>query len=109
MIKFTEEGDVLRSTVFGGKLSTSDYWYSSNQLDPHMLLSNLGISEERVIGFLKEMQSNGIVSERYYPLSSFTFFSEEDKMFVIDNIKAYMSFITNQFLTPVVDSLVKTK
>jgi len=56
--------------------------------------------------FLAEMQDNGFVTESYYPLSSFSFFSDEDKIFVIKDIKEYMEFSKEKFLEHVVDSLL---
>jgi hypothetical protein len=58
------------------------------------------------MSFLEEMETYEIVSERYYPLSSFSFFSEKEKIFVIGDIKSYMGYITEKFLAPVVNSLL---
>jgi len=107
LIDFSGDGEEYRSMFYGEDSTPSDYWFSSNRVDPRTLLSSLGISESRIMNFLEEMQNKEIVSERYYPVSSFSFFSEEDKIFVIRNIKSYMSYITKKFLTPVVDSLLK--
>jgi len=107
LINFSGDGAEFRSMFFGEDSSPPDYWYSSNRSDPRELLSSLGISESRIMGFLGEMGQKEIVNEKYYPLSSFSFFSEEDKIFVIKDIKNYMSFITKKFLTPVVNSLIE--
>ena len=107
LINFSGDGEEYRSMFFGDDSGPSDFWFSSNRSDPRSLLSSLGISESRIMGFLGEMQGEEIVNERYYPLSSFSFFSDEDKIFVISDIKSFMSYITSKFLTPVVDSLLK--
>jgi len=106
LINFSGEGEEYRSMFFGDDSGPSDFWFSSNRSDPRALLSNLGISESRIMGFLGEMQGKEIVNERYYPLSSFSFFSDDDKIFVVRDIKSFMSYITSKFLTPVVDSLL---
>ena len=107
LIDFTGDGEQLRSMFFSEGAISTDYWTGSNQTGPHTMLSSLGVSEKRAIGFLEEMQVKDIVSERYYPMSSFSSFGEEDKIFVIKDIKDYMDFISKKFLTPVVDSLLK--
>ena len=106
LIDFTGEGEEYKSMFFGDHTTPPDYWYSSNRSEPNTLLANLGISEQRAIGFLDEMENKEIVNERMYPLSSFSFFSDEEKMFVIQDIDGYMQFIKNRFLTPVVDSIL---
>lgn len=106
LINFSGEGEEYRSMFFGEDSGPSDFWFSSNSTDPRSLLSNLGISESRAIGFLGEMQAKDIVNERYYPLSSPSFFSDGEKIFVIKDIKNFMNYITKKFLTPVVDSLL---
>lgn len=106
LINFLGDGEEYRSMFFGEDSTPPDYWFSSNRSDPRMLLSSLGVSESRIMSFLEEMQTKEIVGERYYPLSSFSFFSEDDKIFVIRDIKSYMDYITNKFLTPVVDLLL---
>ncbi len=106
LINFAGEGLEYRSMFFAEDSNSTDYYLKSNLADPRALLSSLGISESRIIGFLKEMEKKEIVSERYYPLSSFAFFSEEDKIFVIKDIKKYMNFIKKKFLKHVVDSLL---
>ena len=107
LINFLGDGEEYRSMFFGEDSTPPDYWFSSNRSDPRVLLSSLGVSENRIMGFLEEMKTEEIVSERYYPLSSFSFFSEDDKIFVIRDIKSYVDYITNKFLTPVVDSLLR--
>ncbi len=106
LIDFTGDGEKYRSMFFGEGSAPPDYWFSSNRSDPHELLSSLGVSEQRVMGFLDSMREKEIVGERYYPLSSFSFFSDNDKIFVIRDIKAYIDFISKSFLVPVVDSLL---
>lgn len=106
LIDFTGDGENYRSMFFEEGSAPPDYWFSSNRSDPHELLSSLGVSEQRVIGFLDDMQEKGIVGERHYPLSSFSFFGDNDKIFVISDIKAFMGFISKSFLEPVVDSVL---
>jgi hypothetical protein len=106
LIDFSGDGEEFRSEFFEDDSLPLDYWFSSNRSDPRTLLSSLGVGEKRVMDFLEEMQKMDIVNERYYPLSSFSFFSEDDKIFVIKNIKGFMGFINSKFLNPVVISLV---
>jgi hypothetical protein len=106
LLNFSGDGEEYRSMFFEEDSSPPNYLFSSHQSDPRMLLSSLGVSENRIMCFLEEMQTKEIVSERYYPLSSFSFFSENDKIFVISDIKSYMGYITDKFLKPVVDSLL---
>jgi len=107
LIDFGGDGEQLRSMFFDEGAITPNYWLSSNKSDPHNFLSSLGLSEKRVIGFLEEMQEKEITSERYYPMSAFSSFGEEDKIFVIKDIKGFMDFIAFKFLSPVVNSLLK--
>ena len=95
--------------MFFDNTSSPDYWFSSNRLDPHLLIANLGISEKRILYFLEEMKEKNIVTERYYPLSSFSFFKDNENIFVIRDIKAYMTYVTEKFLSPVVDALLSGK
>jgi hypothetical protein len=106
LIDFTGDAQEYKSHFFEEGTSPPDFWFSSNRNDPRTLISNLAISESRAIGFLEEMRNSGIVNERYYPLSSFSFFSEDDKIFVIRDIKGFMEYIKNKFLEPVVSSLI---
>ncbi len=106
LINFSGNGEEYRSMFYGDEINPTDYLFSSNRSDPRILLSSLGLSEKRIIGFLEEMQDKGIVGERYYPLSSSSFFSDDEKIFVIKDIKSYMDYIKKQFLTPIVDSLL---
>ncbi len=106
LINFAGEGEEYRSMFLGENASPVDYWFSSNRSDPRGFIANLGISEHRIMEFLSEMQNTGFVTERYYPLSSFSFFSDEDKIYVIKDIKKYMDFGKKKFLEPVVDSLL---
>ena len=107
LINFSGDGEEYKSMFLGDNTSPPEYWYSSNRSDPRMFISSLNLSEQRVISFLKEMQNKGIVDERFYPLSSFSFFSDEEKIFVVRNIKSYLDFIESKFLSPVAVSLIK--
>ena len=107
LIDFSGDGEYFHSMFFDKGSSPPDYWFSSNRSNPHMLLSSLDLSEKRIMDFLTDMNNKNIVSETYYPLSSFSFFSEDDRIFVIKDIKRFMDYITSKFLTPVVDSLLK--
>jgi len=106
LINFTDGQDEYRSMFLGENATPIDYWFSSNRNDPKNLIANLGLSEQRAIEFLNEMQEKGFVNERYYPFSSFSFFSDEDTIYVIKDIKKYMDFCHSKFLVPVVDSLL---
>lgn len=107
LINFAGEGTEYRSMFFNEDSNTSNYWYKINNTEPRTLLTSLGLSEKRIISFLNEMEKKDIVSERYYPISSFTFLNEEDKIFVIKDIKKYMDFIEKKFLKHVVDSILE--
>ena len=104
LINFSGVGEEYRSMFFGEDPNPSNFWISPNRSDPSKLLSSLGLSEKRLTGFLSEMQKKEIVNERYYEPSS-SFFSD-DKIFVINDIESFMSYVTNKFLSPVVDSLL---
>ena len=104
LINFSGTGEDYRSMFFREDPNTSDFWIPSTRSNPSNLLSSLGLSEKRLTGFLWEMQAKEIVNERYYQPSS-SFFSD-DKIFVINDIESFMSYVTNKFLTPVVDSLL---
>ena len=106
LINFSGEKEDYKSMFYGENSSPPDYWFSSNRSDPQELLSNLALSQKRVISFLDEMKGQNIVNERYYPLSSFSFFDDEDRIYVIQDIKKYMSFINTEFLDPVANSLL---
>ena len=106
LVNFSGDREEYRSLFYAEKSNPFDFWFLSNRSDPRMLLDSLGLSENRIIGFLEEMQGKEIVRERYYPMSSFSFFSDDEKIFVIKDIKSYMDFIKTQFLIPVVDSLL---
>ena len=106
IINFKGSGEEYKSMFLGENAAPVDYWFSSNRNDPKNFIGNLGLSEPRVIDFLNEMQEKGFVAERYYPFSSFSFFSDEDTIFVIQDIKKYMDFCQVKFLEPVVDSLL---
>ncbi len=106
LINFSGTGKKYRSMFYGDDINPRDYLFASNNSNPRMLRSSLGISEKRIIGFLEEMQDKGIVGERYYPFSSSSFFNDDEMIFVIRDINSYMDYIKTQFLTPVVDSLI---
>jgi len=106
IINFKGSGEEYRSMFLGENAAPVDYWFSSNRSDPKNFIANLGLAEPRVIEFLDEMQEKGFISERYYPFSSFSFFSDEDTIYVIQDIKKYMQFCYSKFLAPVVDSLL---
>jgi len=106
LINFADAGEEYRSMFLGENASPVDYWFSSNRSDPRGFIENLGLSEHRIMDFLSEMQKSDFVNERYYPMSSFSFFSDEDKIFVIKDIRKYMEFSKEKFLKPVVDSLL---
>ena len=107
LINFSGEGKIYRSMFFNEEKNASDFLFSNNNSDPRSLLYNLGLSEKRVISFLEEMEGKNIVTERYYPLSGFSFFNSEDKIFVIIDINEYMEFTKTKFLEPVVKSILK--
>jgi len=107
LIDFAGDREQLRSMFFNEGTITPNFWLSTNKSDPHTFLTSLGLSEKRVIGFLEEMERKEIVTERYYPMSAFSSFGEEDKIFVIRDIKKFMNFIASKFLNPVVNELLK--
>jgi hypothetical protein len=107
LINFSGDGEEYRSMFFDEGSSLPEYWFSQNSSDPHILSTSLGISEKRIIEFLNEMQRNEIVTERYYP-NSYSF-SNDDKIFVITDIKGYMDYINEKLLSPVVDSVLGEK
>jgi len=104
LINFTGAED-YRSQFFNDD-TPPDYWFSEAQSNPRRLMSNLDIGEKHVIDFLKEMTNRGIVTERFYPMNRESFFSDEDTIFVIQDIKGFMDFINGKFLNPVVNSLI---
>ena len=106
LINFAGEGEQYRSMFFGDNYTPPEYWYSSNRSDPRTLLSSLGLNEQRVIGFLHDMQGKDIVNERMYPLSSFSFFSDDEKIFIVKDINNYMKYIKERYLSPIVESLL---
>ena len=106
LIDFSGGGEDYRSMFFEDSILPLEYWLSSSESKPRSLLASLGISNKRISEFFDEMQDKGVVNQRYYPLSSDSFFSDDDTIFVIQDIKSFMGFITGKFLTPVVDSLL---
>jgi hypothetical protein len=105
LINFSGLDEEYRSILYDD-FDLSNYMSVPNITDSKMLLSTLGISKKRIISFLEDMQLREIVGERYYPLINSSFFANEDNIFVINDIKGYIEYIKNQFLTPVVDSLL---
>ena len=106
LIDFSGGGEGYRSMFFEDSVIPSDYWVSSSMTKPRSFLTSLGISNKRIVKFFNEMHSKGVVDQRYYPLSTDSFFTDDDTIFVIKDIKSFMDFITGKFLTPVVDSLL---
>ena len=106
IINFAGGGEEYKSMFIGENATPLDYWFSSNRSDPKNFISNLGLNENRIIEFLIEMENMGIVNERMYPLSSFSFFSDEDRIYLIKDIKGFMDFISKKFLGAVVNSLL---
>ena len=109
LLDFTGEREELRSMFFGEKSRISNYWFSSNQSNPQTVISALGISENRVIDFINEMKVQGFVKERSYPISTSSLDNNNERIFVINDIKGFMGFINNKFLAPVVNSLLSIK
>ena len=108
LINFSGDGESFWSVFFGDESAPSDFWYSATRTYPRSLLSQMGLSEQRILGFLRAMEQQGIVQERFYSMSSFSFFGDDDTIYVIKDIKQYMTFLTRLFLTPVIDSLLKS-
>jgi hypothetical protein len=106
LINFSRDKEEYRSKFYGEEINQTDYLITSDKSDPKKLLTALGLSEKRIISFLEEMQGKEIVGERYYPLSASSFFNDDEKIFVIKDIKSYMDYIKKQFLSPVVESLI---
>jgi len=106
LIDFSGGGGEYRSMFFEDSVLPSEYWVSSSMTKPRSFLASLGISNKRIVKFFDEMHSKGVVDKRYYPLSTDSFFTDDDTIFVIKDIKSFMDFITSKFLTPVVDSLI---
>ena len=107
LIDFSQCNDRYRSMFFGNSSFPSEWWFSSNRLNPHSLLVQLDLSKNRVVSFLRRMQRLGVIEERYYPLSTFSVFTDGDTMFVIKDIGDYMRFITETFLKPVAEALLQ--
>ena len=106
LINFTGNGVQYRAIFYEDDKNLKNYYFSSDNSDPETLLSTLGLSEKRLIEFFGEMQEKEIVVERYYSLSSSSFFIDEEMMFIIKDITRYMDYIKTKFLIPVVDSLL---
>lgn len=109
LIDFSSCESRYRSLLFQSETMTAEQWFSSFRLDPQSLIEQLDISKHRLESFLRRMQRQNIVDERYYPLTSFACFTEGDTMFVIKDIERYMEFITKEFLDPVTSSLMENR
>ena len=106
LLNFSGDKEEYRSMFYGENLNSSNFWFSSGSYKPKMFLDSIGVSKNRILGFLEEMQEKDIVNKRYYHMSSSSFFNDDEKIFVIKDIKSYMEFIITKFLSPVVDSLL---
>ena len=100
-------GETMRSRFFDSITNPVEYWLSTEHPDVHSLADHLGLSEKRIKTFLEDMKKQDILNERFYALSSSSFFTDDETLYVIEDIKAYMKNLDTLFLTPVVDSLVK--
>jgi hypothetical protein len=106
LLNFSGDKEKYRSMFYTENSNSPGFWSLPIDSDLRTLHDSLGISKNRIIGFLEEMQVKYIVGERYYPMSSFIYINDDEKIFVIKDIKSYMDFIKIQFLTPIVDSLL---
>jgi hypothetical protein len=107
LINFTGSVADYRSRIYSDKIKPINYMTPSTGSDSKIILKYFGLSEKRVTSFLQDMQREGIVSQRYYPLNSSPFFDDDYKIFVINDIRDYMDYIKIHFLKPVVDSLLE--
>ncbi len=105
LIDFSGDGSHVRSQFFEEE-TLMGQWFIGMPSDPRMLLHSLEISERRIRRFLETMQKQGLVAERYYPMSSFASLQQQDQLFVIQNIKGYVDHISSLFLDPVVKNLL---
>ena len=87
LINFADEGLEYKSMFFENEGFLKDICFSNNNTNPVDLIQKLGLSEQRIIGFLSDMQNKGIVQKRNYPTYDNSFFNDEDKIFVIKDIK----------------------
>jgi hypothetical protein len=106
LINFGSGGEENKSMFHVYNTTLSEYRFSSNRLNPKKIIENLGLSEHRIMEFLEDMAKRNYVKERFYPLSSFSFFSDEEKVYVIKDIKNYITYINKLFLSSVVNSLL---
>jgi len=108
LIVFDRNGEEFRSMVFdSGDSFLSGRWNPMNHLEPRTLLSDLGLDQDEVLGLFFDMQSKGFVTEHRNRFAN-PFFGDEGKIFVIKDSIGYMGFIYERFLSPVVDSLLRT-
>jgi len=108
LIVFDRDGQEFRSMLFEGNDSfSSGRWSPMNRLEPKTLLSELGLDQEHVVGLLFDLQNKGFVTEHRNRFTN-PFFGDEGKIFVIKDSIGYMGFIYERFLSPVVDSLLRT-
>ena len=104
---FSSAQDEYRSMFFSDRIKTNNRMYSSIGSNSIEILQFFGLNKRRIVGFLEDMQREGIVSYRYYPLSEQPIFNNDYKVFIINNTRDYMDYINIHFLKPVVDSLLK--
>jgi hypothetical protein len=108
LIVFDRDGQEFRSMLFEDNDSfTSGRWNLMNRLDPKTLLSELGLDQEQVLGLLFDMQNMGFVTEHRNRFTN-PFFGDEGQIFVVKDSIGYMGFIYERFLSPVVDSILRT-
>jgi hypothetical protein len=100
--------DKVRSLFYEEQPLVPELWFTTTDYNHQTIFATLGISEQRILTFFTEMEQHGIITARYYPMPSPSFFSDPDKLYLIKDIKQYLQFITDRFLTPVVDRLLAT-
>jgi len=104
---FNSEGPgEYRSMFYKDKIKPANYIVPTISADSKTVIQYFGLNKRRIINFLEDMQREGIVSHRYYPLSSSPIFVNDYKIFVINNLRDYMDYINIHFLKPVVDSIL---
>ena len=95
-----------QSKFFSDKIKPANYIVPTIRADSNTVIKYFGLNKNRITNFLEEMRREGIVSHRYYPLSSSPIFVHDYKIYVINNVRDYMDYINIHFLKPVVDSLL---
>jgi hypothetical protein len=106
LINFSGNTNEYRSVFYSDTLRPADYMYPTTGVDSKTILTSYGLSEKRIIGFLKDMQTQGIVYHRFQPISSESYFGDSYKIFIVKDITNYLDYLKIQFLKPVVDSLL---